>query len=473
MDKIISVLLGKNNFSITFKEKKYTSLEIISIALSISKEILSLSNGKDYLYFFCPKNNLEAFVYYCVNSLMNGTAIITSLDNLNNFISLVPRDKDVFFILPNKALRPERAGKYLYTDIYNCSYKLSDVNSLNIDNNTQARFIFSTSGTTGKPKLIRYVENNLLANAKEVSSYLELTSHSKSLCIFPIQYMYGLSTTLCSLWSDSELHYLSSRYDPNVISNYTISNNIDVLPILGDWILDLKKYFVKQKYSVKHLLNASDRLLENQAINALTFCNILWNNFGQTESGPRIFYNKIISKNDIFNTSRDGVVAPGFVMNPFIYTKLKDSYSGKIGDIGELVYSTPYGMEGYLDSDMQLIDKNRWQDSGDLFEINEAGCHFWIKRIKEDLKVNGKFFPSQLIYNEFVNKVGKIRCVFSKSLEGKIGLFIDSSLTPKENINLETIRIIIRKYWSNSHVDIFIKEKLKETASGKLKLLQY
>jgi long-chain acyl-CoA synthetase len=55
------------------------------------------------------------------------------------------------------------------------------------------QLLLSTSGTTGSPKLVRLSRANLLANARSIAQYLELTAAERAITSLPFHYSYGLS----------------------------------------------------------------------------------------------------------------------------------------------------------------------------------------------------------------------------------------------------------------------------------------
>ena len=59
-----------------------------------------------------------------------------------------------------------------------------------------------TSGTTGRPKGVMLSHRNLLAGARIVTSYLELTAEDRILHVLPLHHVHGIVNVLCcALWS--------------------------------------------------------------------------------------------------------------------------------------------------------------------------------------------------------------------------------------------------------------------------------
>ena len=53
--------------------------------------------------------------------------------------------------------------------------------------------IIYTSGSTGEPRGVMLTHRNLVANARSIVEYLQLTSSDRVMCVLPFHYVYGLS----------------------------------------------------------------------------------------------------------------------------------------------------------------------------------------------------------------------------------------------------------------------------------------
>lgn len=472
MHKIISSLIQHPTFSITYGERRYDAHALLAIVTSVAHEISAHVVSRDAVVLFCPRNNWEAFIALCANSLLGTTCAMATQHNVGQMAALIPPARRSVVVASPRMALPVTDMDVVHVRFDRAAPTPPGTQARLLDTQPPAHVVFMTSGTTGRPKLILYREDALLSNAMAVTSYLALDEHSVSLCIFPVHYMYGLSTTLCALVSGSALHYLRTLSDTNTVCDYVVQWGVNVLPVLGDWMIDMALGLHQRKYRVTHLLNASDRLLTNQALKGLTCCEVLWNNFGQTESGPRLLFNRLTRPTEVAQRSLNGVVAPGFVMSADIHTALQPQ-PDMSADTGELVYQTPHAMQGYLDPQFNLLPCDPWIASGDLFTVDDTGCHFWIRRLKEDLKVNGRFFPSGAIYNEFVDRIGVIKCIFAKDQQGVLRLYIDGSATPDHNIRPRLIEDIIHEHWRHSSVHVVVKPTLDKTSSGKIRLVQH
>lgn len=62
-----------------------------------------------------------------------------------------------------------------------------------------------TSGSTGRPRAVMVTHENLLANTRDIVSYLNLTKHDRVLATLPFSYCYGASLLHTHLWVGASL----------------------------------------------------------------------------------------------------------------------------------------------------------------------------------------------------------------------------------------------------------------------------
>jgi long-chain acyl-CoA synthetase len=53
--------------------------------------------------------------------------------------------------------------------------------------------LFTTSGSTGSPKLVRISYENINSNAEAIAEYLSLSENERPITVLPMNYSYGLS----------------------------------------------------------------------------------------------------------------------------------------------------------------------------------------------------------------------------------------------------------------------------------------
>ncbi|MFN2531806.1 MAG: class I adenylate-forming enzyme family protein [Pyrinomonadaceae bacterium] len=105
-----------------------------------------------------------------------------------------------------------------------------------LDSNDEAIIIY-TSGTTGKPKGCLLTHGNLIANARQISSWLRFTEADRLLTIMPLFHMNAVSvTTMSALYAGGStvvsLRFSASRFW-QTISDYQITSFGSVATMLS------------------------------------------------------------------------------------------------------------------------------------------------------------------------------------------------------------------------------------------------
>jgi hypothetical protein len=254
-----------------------------------------------------------------------------------------------------------------------------------------AQLVFLTSGSTGAPKCVLCDEDRLVRNAFRVAGYLGQSPSDRTLCLFPVTFMYGFSTLLCALHSGGHVrfsHLVCAPLVVDAVRRYEIS----LLPVIGDWAIELTQFWRSFDRPLPRVtvLNASDRLLRTLAAHLLSFAERVWNNYGQTESGPRLLALELNRDVPLDEYCYGGVVAPGRRIDDGIGVEIRDSSAHVPDAVGTLYYSTPFAMRGYLNPAGELVPASDWINSGDLFTRGRDGVYGWMGRTEMSVKVGGR-----------------------------------------------------------------------------------
>ena len=248
------------------------------------------------------------------------------------------------------------------------------------------------------------------------------------------------------------------------------------MPLLRSFVEELKPLIESQHLYFENLtiLNASDCIYQHHVHDILSICPAFWNNFGQTESGPRIFTlqinHRIMNQSALY--SQSGVVALGKPVDPTIHIAILNE-EGKECDtpeIGELYYQSPFRMEGYLDTDGSLISKNQIA-SGDLVYRNEDGNVCWVGRKNEIVKINGKYMNIGLLHQYFdsVDGVKKSYFIYDDK-KGLFGFFVMDNLHSENDIKDKIISLYKQRFPTYPRICRLIAvEEIPSTLSGKTK----
>lgn len=331
----------------------------------------------------------------------------------------------------------------------------------------RSRLVFSSSGSTGTPKRIVHDEHRLIGNARMVADYLGLRATDRTLCAFPPNYMYGLSTTLCTLVSGGSIEY-DDLGAPSLLARHAEVIGATVLPILGDWAPALSDHWAfrgpARRPRRRIILNASDRLLAQQAARLLPHASALWNNFGQTEAGPRLFAVRIADLDELERLSCEGVVAPGFAASPDIAAFVSDNSDAR--GFGELFYRSPFAMQGHLCADGTIRPVDDWIASGDLFRRERDGLFRWGGRSAHAIKSNGRFIYWRSLVDNLLMHDGITGAFLTKNESGRMSLFVEHE--SEERQILAELTPLVARALPGIQPSIHLLPELPRTESGKV-----
>jgi long-chain acyl-CoA synthetase len=92
--------------------------------------------------------------------------------------------------------------------------------------------IVYTSGTTGNPKGVLLSHGNLLADARGISQWHQITSDSRMMCVLPIHHVNGTVVTLVTpLYAASSL-VLNRKFQSNTFFNRIAAEQVEVVSVV-------------------------------------------------------------------------------------------------------------------------------------------------------------------------------------------------------------------------------------------------
>lgn len=419
----------------------------------------------DKLHVFCVFSPLQALLSYFVGSYLGLTCAVVSPRSLNKLLDGYDKSQLGTIITPigrKCPVLPEGVGtlELSFAPATTVSHPLYPASE------RAARFVFCTSGTTGKAKRVLHCETSLVNNAKIVANYLNLQKSDLSYCVFPMQYMYGLSTSLCALHSGSGIEY-GEFVSATLAARYVMNHPVTVFPVLGEWSHELsQEWSAGYKTQRLILLNASDRLLQSQAMEIMPWASEFWNNLGQTESAPRIFALELKQFEDLAEVCHNNTVSVGYPVDEEIEVKLVNKHP--LTGVGNLYYKTPFKMLGYLQDDGTVREVEAYSDSGDLFFQDNADRWHWITRSSHTIKVNGELVPLTSITNKILNykEVSGVGYVTNK--KGELCTFVESSR--EDGILLRELVSLMANTLRGKSSKVALVPKLPRMENGKVDL---
>lgn len=200
---------------------------------------LLMPNGAEYIiaYFACWKLGAIAGP---INSLLKAQEISFVLTDSETRLLLVHPE----FLPTIESIRshvPTLRDVIIFDNEANDAQRTRDLGETSsadatIDRETEAIIIY-TSGTTGKPKGCLLTHGNLIANAKQISSWLGFTEQDRLLTIMPLFHMNAVSVTTMSALYAGGSTVVSPKFSASrfwqIISEYQITSFGSVATMLS------------------------------------------------------------------------------------------------------------------------------------------------------------------------------------------------------------------------------------------------
>jgi acyl-coenzyme A synthetase/AMP-(fatty) acid ligase len=265
--------------------------------------------------------------------------------------------------------------------------------------------IIYTSGTTGNPKGVSLSHGNLMTNAKDVVSYLMLSSDDSILNVLPFHYSYGNSVLHTHLYVGAKIILIGSMAFPQEIINTMrelsvsgfsgVPSTYSLFLSHSDWPENPPplRYLTQaggamSKDLTERLLAASDKQTK------------IFIMYGQTEASARITW----LPPEMLNTKLGSVG----VAVEHIRIEIRNEENIRLGNYqkGEVFVAGLSVMQGYWDNveaTEEVLD-GIWLKTGDLGYLDKDGYLFLIGRKSDMIKIGGhRIDPLEL--EEIINKL--------------------------------------------------------------------
>src|SRR6266576_3325022 len=204
---------------------------------------LLLPNSAEYViaYFACWKLGAIAGP---VNSLLKAQEISFVISDSEAKALLVhsdylPNIENIRNGLPTLKAVIEFDDEATATKHFTDAFSISSSTNLSVSdiNHDSEAIIIYTSGTTGKPKGCLLTHGNLIANARQISGWLNFTERDRLLTIMPLFHMNAVSVTTMSAFYAGGSTVVSPRFSAskfwNMISDYQITSFGSVATMLS------------------------------------------------------------------------------------------------------------------------------------------------------------------------------------------------------------------------------------------------
>lgn len=345
------------------------------------------------------------------------------------------------------------------------NYNLVRSNTNKIQIFSELAILFSTSGSTGNPKLVRVSYDNIEQNTKSIISYLNIDKNQRAALSLPLNYVYGLSVLNTHLYVGASILLIRKKvFD---IQYWEIFNKFKATSISGvPYTYEILKSFNFSKIklpTLQYMTQAGGHLSEPVVSYFLNYSE--QNNkkffvmYGQTEATARISYvpYEFLSK----KTGSIGIPIDGGKLR---LTSENGYEILECSQIGEIVYEGKNVCLGYANDleDLMLGDENNGVlYTGDIGYYDHDGFFYIVGRKDRTRKILGFRINLDNI-EQILNKEFKqtFACVSKKNY-----IYI---CTEKE-VDIQAVKIFLGNKLNISKTIFTIKiSKLPRNGNGKI-----
>jgi len=322
--------------------------------------------------------------------------------------------------------------------------------------------LVQTSGSTGDPKLVRLSLNAILANARSIVQYLDLTPNERSIQGLPVHYSYGLSLINSHLISGGAVVLTEHSFmRPEFWRDFDTAKctSFAGVPYMYE-ILQRLRFSAAKHPSLRTMTQAGGALradlTEAFYKDALAAKCRLFVMYGQTEAAPRISYVPPERLGEKIGSI--GIPIPGGHLELVETEDLSEEF--------ELVYHGPNVMMGYATNpdDLSLGDDlHGVLHTGDLAKVDDEGFFYLVGRLKRIAKLFGRRINLADVENELEKRYPLRSAVIGK--DDLLTVFVQEL----SQIDLSEVQLHISKFLNTTPKAIVIKpiDAIPVTVAGK------
>lgn len=271
----------------------------------------------------------------------------------------------------------------------------------------QPAVILHSGGTTGVPKNIVLTNGNVNALAVQGRIVFPKIKNTDSmLVVLPLFHCFGLCVCVHAVLCLGAANILVPQFDAkrfDKLFKQFKPTLVAGVPTLFEALLTNKHMENMNLSYVKYVISGGDSLPvnRNEAVNKFlkqhgSHAEVI-QGYGMTETtGP--FCAGVLGSNEL------GSVGIPFPSNEVKIVDVDTREELKYGEIGEILFSGPTVMSGYLDNEketneiLELDKKGKvWVHTGDMGYMTEKGIVYYVQRLKRMLIVSGyNVYPSHI-----------------------------------------------------------------------------
>lgn len=265
--------------------------------------------------------------------------------------------------------------------------------------------IFSTSGSTGRAKLVPLRRRQIFFAAKASSEHLKPKKQACWLLCLPLNHVGGVSVIYRSLLSHSAI-WLQNRFDATATGTLLAEQTvIEIASMVPTMLYQLLKDSGFRPHSgFRALLLGGGPITEKLVSEALCREIPVVTSYGMTETAAQIASNPLPSSGNAYSAGDVGEIFPPneVQIRNEQGEPLPEGISGKVWLRG------PQLFEGYyLREDPDPFDEMGWFHTGDFGKLTDGG-HLSIESRRSDLIITGGENVSPAVIEEALEAMDEI-----------------------------------------------------------------
>jgi acyl-[acyl-carrier-protein]-phospholipid O-acyltransferase / long-chain-fatty-acid--[acyl-carrier-protein] ligase len=274
------------------------------------------------------------------------------------------------------------------------------------DDEKETAVVLYTSGSEGTPKGVCLSHENLISNAYQALSRVDIREDDYFLNALPIFHSFGLMfgiivpilANIKSFLYVSPLHY---RIVPEIAYEQGCTILCGTNTFLNGYAKKANPYdFYSMRYIFCGAEALSETVFERYAKN---FGVRVMSGYGATECSPIISIGNAME----YEYGSVGMALPGVECRLEPVAGVDD----KGGSVGKLYVRGKNVMKGYLKNEAAnhkyLVEDQGWYDTGDIVEINTDGFIRIVGRLKRFAKISGEMISLTALEGVLVSRFGE------------------------------------------------------------------
>ena len=332
--------------------------------------------------------------------------------------------------------------------------------------NDDLALLINTSGSVGKPKLVRQSYNNIIANARSIIEYLSIDSKEKAITSLPMNYVYGLSVINSHLMAGASIVMTEYNcYEGKFwrLFNEKQATSFSGVPFMYEMLYKLK--ITKKELPTLITMTQAGGKLSPELQDF--FAHYADDNnkrffvmYGASEATSRMGY--LPYQDAIRKRGSIGIPIPG---GRYELIDENDKLITETNKTGELVYYGDNVTMGYATCGDDLIKSDEWHgrlNTGDMAYRDDEGYYYITGRKKRFIKILGKRLSLDETEMRLRNIFNTIDLACAGSDDNLRVFIVDDSL--KERINEYLMNT---SHINPGHFRIQVIQEIPKNAAGK------